>query len=252
MGKINRGWGRRTWWLTALVAVIALGAVACKPQTSVTVQPPSTNQTGIAVSGTGTANVTPDIAVIDLGTSVTAKTVADARDQAAQSMQKVIDAVKGQGVADKDIQTTSFSIQPQYNYTQDKGQEIIGYQVTNLVTIKVRKLDSVPAVLDDAAQAGGNDVRVNNVAFTVDNPDQYLKDARDQALKNAKEHAQTLADAAGVQLGAPTSISESSSMPQPIPYAAAAPARDAAGASTPVQPGETKLTVTVSVVYAIQ
>jgi uncharacterized protein YggE len=233
----------------ALVAVLAIAAVACRPQTSVNVQP-NDSQNGIAVTGTGTTNVTPDLAVLNLGASVTAKTVADAREQAAQSMQAVIDAVKSKGVADKDVQTTSFNISPQYNYTQDKGQEIVGYQVTNLVTVKVRNLDTVPDILDAAAQAGGNDVRVNSVQFTVENPDKYLDQARTDALNNAKAHAQTLADAAGVKLGAPRSISESSNTPGPVFMAA--PAASDSGTRTPVSAGETQLTVTVSVVYSIQ
>jgi hypothetical protein len=234
------------------VAVVAVAAVACKPQTTVTVQAPDANQqSGISVSGTGRVTVTPNLAILNLGASVTSKTVADAREQAAQSMQAVVDAVKAKGVDAKDIQTTSFNISPQYNYTQDKGQEIVGYQVTNLVTVKVRNLDSVPDIIDAAAQAGGNDVRVNNVQFTVENTDQFLTQARDEALKNAKEHAQTLADAAGVKLGAPRSISESTNVPGPVMYAAPAAAPDRS-TQTPISQGEQELTVTVSVVYSIQ
>ena len=243
----------RRWHIAALgaLALVVLGAVACTPETSVTVASPG-GQTGISVSGEGAVSVPPDIAVLALGASATDQTVAAARDRAAVAMQAIVDAAKGNGVDEKDIRTTSFNIYPQYSYSEDKGQQITGYQVTNLASIIVRDIDQVSAVLDAVATAGGDLVRVDNVTFTVENPDQFLSDARTQALENARAHADELAAAAGVTLGQPLSIVESSGgfpPPQPMFAEGGAAARDQA---TPVSPGEQKLTVMVSVVYAIE
>lgn len=243
----------RRWRIAAAgaLALLAIGATGCTPQTNVTVAPPG-GQAGISVSGQGTVSVPPDIAVLDLGASVTDATVAAARDRASTAMQAIHDAATANGVAEKDIRTTSFNIYPQYRYSEDKGQEITGYQVTNLVSITVRNIDDVSAVLDAAVAAGGNDVRVDNVLFTVEDPEQFLNDARTKALENARAHADELAAAAGVSVGTPIAIVEAGGSVQPPQPMFAEAAADNRGGSTPVSPGEQKLTVSVFVVYAIE
>ncbi|MBM3140476.1 MAG: DUF541 domain-containing protein [Chloroflexi bacterium] len=242
-------WPRWRTLAVAALATVAVAAAACTPETNVTVAP-SSGPVGIAVSGTGTASVKPDIAKLSLGVSVVAPIVAEARDRAAASLLAMQNAVKAKGVAEKDVQTVAFNIHPQYRFTEAKGQEIIGYRVTNILLVTVRKIDQVADVLDSAVKAGGNDVRVNSLTFAVENPEQYLKDARAKALAQAKERADILAAAAGVKLGAPLSIVESSGgVPPPLP--AAMEARGVGG-ETPISPGEQELRVNVSVTYSIQ
>lgn len=242
---------RGRWRIAAVgsFALLVIGALGCTPETNVTVAPGG--QAGISVSGEGTVSVAPDIAVLDLGASVIDETVAAARDRAATAMQAIHDAATANGVDEKDIRTTSFNIYPQYRFSEEKGQEITGYQVTNLVSIKVRDMDNVSAVLDAAVAAGGNDVRVDNVTFTVEDPEQYMNDARTKALENARAHADELAAAAGVSVGAPISIVETTGSFQPPQPMFAESAADARGGSTPVSPGEQRLSVTVMVVYSI-
>jgi hypothetical protein len=167
-------------------------------------------------------------------------------------MDKVMTALKGAGVAEKDIQTQYFNIQPVYQYDNNKQQSIIiGYQVTNTVTAKVRNVAQTGSVVDAAVAAGGNASRVNNVSFTVDDPTFYYAQARVKAIADAAAKAQILAQTANVTLGKPTYLNESTSTPV-IYRADLATASGAVPATTtPVNPGELDITVDVQIAYAI-
>lgn len=237
--------------LGGTVAVAALAALACTPKTEVTVA--AAQQTGITVTGSATVVVKPDIARLSIGVQTTEATVAGARNSAAEAMTKVQAALKQKGIADKDLQTQNLSITPQYaNNPGGTGTPTIrGYQVSNQLQVTVRNLDSASEVLDAAVAAGGNAVRVNGISFTVDKPEQFLSQARDEAVKNARARAEVLAKAAGVTLGAARAISESTnggSVVQPR----AASSGGAMDAATPVNPGEQTLQLTVSVLYDIK
>ena len=228
------------------LALVAL--TACTPD--ITIQAPSPQQsTGIAVTGTGYVVATPDGARINLGVSVTASTVAKARGDAAAAMQRVQDVLKQQGVADKDVQTQSFSISPQYDYSDRATPRITGYQVNNQVQVTVRKLDSASEVLDATVAAGGDAVRVNGISFEVDKPEALLAPAREDAVQDARARAEVLAKAAGATLGAARSISESTGGGFPPPIAFDKGMAASAEAPTPLNPGEQRLAVTVSIVY---
>ena len=241
------------------LASLALTLVACTPEVNVAAPGPA-DASGIAVTGTGTTSVKPDVALVNLGIEVTSTTVADARAKAAKTMEDLTKAVKGKGVADADIQTQFFNIYPQYGVptpsTNSKPgtPEIVGYTVSNQVQLKVRNLDSVSDVLDTAIAAGGNSIRVNGMQFTVEKPDQHLAKAREEAVQNAKARADVLAKAAGVKVGAPRSIVESGGIMPQFDKLQAAPASapGGRGGSTPVSPGEEQLSVSVSMVFEIE
>lgn len=240
--------------------VVALALVACTPEVNVAA-PGSADSTGIAVTGTGTTSVKPDLALVNLGIEATAPTVAEARSKGAAAMEALTKAVKTKGLADADIQTQSFNIYPKYGTsvsptpsTKPTPPEIVGYTVSNLVQLKVRNLDALSDVLDSAIAAGGNAIRVNSFQFTIEKPDQYLAKAREEAVLNAKARADVLAKAAGVKVGPARSISESGASLGALDKMLAAPAAagaDGRGASTPVSPGEQNLAVVVSVVFEI-
>ncbi len=234
--------------LGGAVAVAALAALACTPKTEVTVAAPQ--QTGITVTGSATVAVKPDIARLNIGVQTTEATVAGARNSAAEAMTKVQAALKQKGIADKDLQTQNLSITPQYaNNPGGTGTPTIrGYQVSNQLQVTVRNLDSASEILD---AAGGNAVRVNGISFTVDKPEQFLSQAREEAVKNARARAEVLAKAAGVTLGAARAISESTNGSVP-PLARTANAGGVMDAATPLNPGEQTLQLTVSVLYDIQ
>jgi uncharacterized protein YggE len=241
----------------AIVALIVSGLLAflgtaCEGDKITVASPNGNTLQGITVSGEGKATGQPDIAILSLGISTLRPTVAEARNEAASTMQKVIDSVKGNGVAEKDIQSAQYSIYPEYDYSIVASQKLLGYRITNTVTIKVRDIDKTSDVLDGATAAGGDLTQVQGISFTIDEPDALRDQAREDAVKDAKARAQRLADTAGVKLGDPISITESSVSP-PVPM------RDAllggaaeANTATPIQPGELDIDLTVQVVFAIE
>lgn len=243
----------RTRLAAIALTTITLLAVACSDNgvTDIVVSQPS--QTGISVSGHGSITVVPDIAVLTLGVEVTAPTVAAARTEAAALMKAVRASLDANAIGSEDIKTLSFSIQPQYLFQRDEQPKITGYTVSNRVSVKVRDLDAVSDVLDDAAEAGGDAVRINTISFTVDDPEQYTADARKAAVEDAHKRAEALAALAGVTLGKVRSISESGAS---IPFAerrfGGAVLQSAAAPPTPISPGETEISLSVFIVYEIE
>jgi uncharacterized protein YggE len=238
--------------LLSLGAFAVLGSACGTEKVTLAAQDSGTGQ-GITVSGEGKASGTPDVAVLSLGVSSVKPTVKDARDDAAGTMQKVVDAIKSDGVADKDVQTTQYNISPEYDYPLNAPQRLSGYRVTNTVTIKVRDVNKTSQVLDDVTAAGGDIVQVQGISFTIDQPEALQDQAREAAVNDAKARAQRLADTAGVKLGAPISISEGSVAAQPV--ALKSFAGDTAGAAqpaTPIETGQLDVDITVQVVFAIE
>ncbi len=254
-------------WLIAvtagLVLALGIGGVALaqnRGRTSgsgsgtgaVTLNVPN-QQSGIWVNGQGKVTVAPDVAILQVGVQTKSASVADAQSQASTAMDKVMSALTGNGVAQKDIKTTSFNIS-QVTKWDDKTQTqiVIGYQVSNTVTAKIRTLSKVGIVIDAVAAAGGDLTRINGITFTLDDPTAAMNQARDKAMADAKAKAVQLAKDGEVTLGKPTFISDNSYVPTPPMYAVPA-AKDAAAGSvaTPISPGEMDITVNVQVTYAI-
>ena len=206
--------------------------------------------TGISVSGQGKASGIPDIATITVGVEASRDTVQSARDDAAAAMDKVIAVLKEQGVLDRDIQTRFFSIYPRYD---QNGRSIIGYQVSNQVTAKIRNLDRVGPIIDQATQAGGDLTRFQGIDFSIENTKPLEEQAREAAVEDLAAKANQLATLMGVQLGKPVSIVESGGLqPISVPVAERAFLDQAAGAPTPIMAGEVDVTVTIQAIYAIQ
>lgn len=251
--RISISGGRRTL-LAAVVGAVAITAAACTGggDTSVTISTPP--QTGVSVTGTGKVTVTPDIGQISLGVEVTQKTVAQARSSAAETLTAIIDTLKANGVADEDIRTQFFNIRPQFNFQRDDAPEIIGFTVTNTLDIKVREIDDLSKVLDDAIEAGGNFVRVNNVSFGVDEPEQFMDEARKLAVEDARARAKQLVELAGAELGEVRSISEGfgGGAPPVLLRLESAAFDSGGGQPSPLSPGQQEITLTVNVTFDIK
>lgn len=235
--------------LSALLVIVVTG---CDPQI-VTPLLPSPDSRSIHVTGSGSVIGEPDIATLNLGVAVEKASVEEARETAASAMTAVIDSLKANDIADRDIQTENFSIYPQYDYT-DNGRVLRGYRVNNTVSAKVRELESISDIIDAATGAGGDIVVVNNIQFMIEDTTPLQTQARALAVKNAEAKAGTLAEASGVTLGRPVTITEINSGGGPqIAFAeSAAFADDTTRSSTPVQAGELTVTVTVTIVYEIK
>lgn len=217
---------------------------------------------GIHVIGAGVVTVSPDLATLHMGVEARADTVEEARSEAASAMDAVKAALEAYGIAETDIQTRHFSIHPEYVWRdmtdRERGhyreQVLVGYRVTNTVEVKVRHLDQVGEIIDDAARAGGDAIRVNHVSFTVEDPAQYERQAREAAVKEARAKAQDMASWAGESLGSLMQLEEAGA-PSPVRVDMAAErflAEDAAAPATPISPGELEVRVTVRGVWAIR
>ena len=203
----------------------------------------------IQVNGQGRVWVAPDKADINLAVEIHAKTAKAAREQTAKAMSAVIDAVKDLGIADKDIQTSYVSLSPEYA----DGNKIIGYQLSNQLTVVVRDVDKVGTVIDTAVEAGGNAARVQGLSFAVENSTDALAQAREKAYGDAHAKAAQYAKLAGVGLGRALHISEGSGVPPaPVFYTQErAMMKSMAAADTPVQAGQQEVAVSVDVEFAI-
>ena len=233
-----------------LVGALALGLVALACTTETTVLPPGREAPGVNVSGSGSVFGEPDVAVLTLGVEAEAASVGEARTQAATAMDAMLSALKDGGVADDDIQTTRFSVQPRFDFI-DGRQILRGFIVSNEVTAKIRAIDDTGVLIDAAVDAGGDLARVQNLRFTIDDPSALEDEARRLAMREAKRKAETLADEAGVELGAPRNISESGGA-MPIAFGAAAfDAEFQLEAGTPIEVGELEVRVRVQVVYGL-
>lgn len=210
----------------------------------------------LSVSGEGEVRAVPDQAQLSAGVVTHGKTAAEALAANSTAMNSVFAALKKRGVPEKSITTSNFSVNPQYPpYRQDAPQEdrtrIIGYEVSNQVTVILDDVSKVGATLDALVASGAN--QAGGVSFTIRDPKPLMKEAREEAVKEAVAKAQTLAKAAGVTLGPIISISEGGSY-QPMPVFAGKVMRmDAAAAPpAPVASGEQSLTVNVSITWEIQ
>jgi uncharacterized protein YggE len=239
--------------LLVLVAAGALLLAACGSGESNMSQAGSSDGDttgGINVSGQGTVTGKPDTLTVNLGVSVLRPTVDQATRDAATLATAITDALKANGVAEDDIQTSNYSIYPEYDYSGSQ-QRLTGYRVNNQVNVKIRNLDSAGAVIDAATAAGGDATVVNNVAFSIEDDAELLQMARTAAWQDAEAKARQLAQLAGVTLGSAVSITETITYNTPPIYYQ----REAAGAmdsvSTPIESGTQDVIVNIQVIFAI-
>jgi uncharacterized protein YggE len=212
----------------------------------------SISGTGIHASGTGVVRVQPDLAVLNVGVEATAASVAAAREEAASAISAMVAALAAAGVDDEDIATRYYSIQPQYEYRSSSlgGESVlVGYRVTNQVTAKVRDLDKVGDVVDAAVLAGGDAARVSGISFTLQDGTAAEQQARELALADALEKADTYAGGLGVQRGQLAYVAESSyaAYPKTFDERAFAAADGAIAEATPTIITADALEVRVSV-----
>jgi len=163
------------------------------------------SERSLVVSGYGKVSGNNDIAVTTIGYSNTDKEVAKAQTDNKKVMDKVMNELKALGVVEKDLQS-NYTIYPDYNYTQDRGQQLIGYRVSNQLTVKIRDLSKIPQILGLAGKYGATEV--GGLSFTIDDPENLKADARNKALVDAKNKAAYLSSKLGVVLGEVVSYNE--------------------------------------------
>jgi hypothetical protein len=243
---------RRAMMVVA-IGGIALITAACTPE--VTVENTDADATGapasgISVTGIGKVTGTPDTLTISFGVSVRRDTVAEAVAVAAERADAIIGVLIDDGISEDDIQTANYSIRPVYDYSTDT-EVLVGYQVNNSVTVKVRDIDSAGPLIDDIATAGGDEVTVSGVSFSIEDNEELIEAARASAWAEAETKAVQLAELAGVTLGSPTFIDETFSTPPPPIALSDASFAAASEISTPIVPGTQQVAVTLNVRFSI-
>ena len=202
----------------------------------------------ISVTGEAQISAPPDVAIIDGGITTEAKTARDASESNNAAMGKVLLALKGAGIPEKDIQTQRLSLQPQYAANRSGPNAVTGYRASNRVSLTLRDMTIVAPTIDLLVGAGANEI--GGLTFTVAQPSKLLDEARIQAMADARRKAEIYAKAAGVTLGAPVSISEEGA-PGPMMLRKMS-ASFSARAPAPVSPGEETLRISVAVSWTIK
>src|SRR5215470_10100675 len=197
----------------------------------------------VTVTGEATVAIAPDAAVIRIGVTSQDKTAREASDANAKQMTAVLAAIKDTGIAERDIQTSRLSLQPQYDPNKGGNARLTGFQANNQVTVRIRDIDKLATVLDRAIASGANEM--SGIEFVVSEQSKLLDQARGEAIADARRKAELYARAAGAKLGQVVSISEEGTAPQPRPMQAMR-----AGA-VPIAPGEQTLRAIVSVSYEL-
>jgi uncharacterized protein len=236
--------GKRIFLHAFFLAGLAVAAPFAAPANAETDQPPAF----ISVTGEAHISVPPDLARIDAGVTSEAKTAREASDANNAAMGKVLLALKGAGIDEKDFQTSRLSLQPQYSGAkQGSPATVIGYRASNQVTIRLRDVAKVASTIDTLVGAGANDI--GGINFMVSQASKLLDDAREQAVADARRKAEIYAKAAGVTLGVPISISEEGAAQPVFRTKMALPM---AAAPAQIAQGEETVSITVAVVWAIK
>ena len=233
---------------TILTTAAALALTACNSGSPTYITSSEVPEAKIQVSATGTTNMNPDMATVSAGVVTQGKTAREAMFGNATKMTRVFEELEAAGIEKKHITTSQLSLKPKYNYQNRKAPKIDGYEARNTVSAKTYNLDDVGAMLDALVKAGVNNI--NGVQFSIKDSKAARDKAREDAIREAREKAESMASAAGVKLGKLKSLSESGGNFRPQPVAYALEARSA-GASTPVAAGEQAISVTVNMSYDI-
>lgn len=215
----------------------------------------------ITVSGEGEIYAKPDLALTTFIVKIEAKTVEKAMSDNTEKMNAVIEAMKGADIEEKDLKTTDFSIYPRYEYRTDysiqteiwprpETRVLVGYEVTQSLQVKIRDMAKIGDVIQKAVDAGAN--QSGGLQFTFDDPDTLKNQAREEAIKEAKDKAETLAKQLGVKLTKIVNFSEGGYYPTPLYYdSATIKGMGEESVSPTIETGENKITINVSITYEI-
>jgi uncharacterized protein YggE len=227
---------------TPATALGALAALALLTGCAATTPGPTSPAPSITTRGVGTVRGAPDTMTVVLGVQTRAASAAQALTDNDDRAAGLLDVLRGRGVADADLRTSGLTISP----TFDQTGAVTGYEVDNEVTATLRDVARAGDLLDAAARSAGDAARIRQISFALDDDAQPRAQARADAVRQARDQARQLAEAAEVSLGPILSITEVAAGAPPVPVADAR-----AAASVPIEPGTQEVSVTVEVVHAV-
>ena len=234
-----------------LICALALGAASLP--SAAAAQQSTINQTiagtRLDIVATGEVSRVPDVAVITAGVVSRAATATEALQDSANRMSRVLAALKSAGVADRDVQTSNVSLNPEYRYPQDQAPQLVGYTASNSVTVRFRDIRSSGKILDALVREGAN--QINGPSLVVDKPESALDEARAKAIATGRARADLYAHSLGMRVVRIVSVNESGggyAPPPPVPMMA----RAYESAQTKIEPGEQKLQVSLAMTFELQ
>lgn len=233
--------------LTLFAAILSLVVASIGGQSAVA-QTDDT-QRSVTVSGNGQVLITPDTGIVTLGVEINGPEIGAAQSDAAQRMEAIIAAMQAAGIAEADITTSNYNVWADRNYEQP-DQPIRAYFISHTITVKVRNIDQVSAIIEAGIEAGANTIQ--GVHFTVEDPGNAVSEARELAIADARAKADDLARITGVTLAEVVTINENSYSPYPMTYDGGQIYADQAAAmAPPINPGSSQISVQVQVTWAI-
>ena len=236
----------------AILAALAIGAAAV-PGAASAQQTPTVTQTitgtRLDISASGEVTRVPDLAIISAGVVTRSASASGAIQQAAARMARVRDALRQAGIADRDIQTSNISLNPEYIYANNQPPKLNGYTASNQVSVRFRDIANAGTILDALVKEGANSI--NGPNLTVDKPEAALDEARAKAVATGRARAELYARSLGMRIVRVVSISESGgySPPPPMPVMMAERAQ---AADSKIDPGEQKLQVNLAMTFELQ
>jgi uncharacterized protein YggE len=236
--------------LALLIGCAALPAVPAGAQDATGLVRPVTG-TRLDVSATGSVTRVPDLAIISAGVVTRSTTASGAIAENATRMERVRAALKRAGIADRDIQTSSISLNPDYRYENNQPPVLTGYQASNNVSIKFRDIRNSGTILDALVAQGAN--QINGPSLTIDKPNAAYDEARGRAVVAGRARAELYARSLGMKVTRLLSVSESGGFSRPpMPMFARGESAMSADAKTSVDPGSQDLEVTLAMSFELQ
>ncbi|HKH28505.1 MAG TPA: SIMPL domain-containing protein [Sphingomicrobium sp.] len=234
-------------WLGLALCAAAPTAVAAQV---VQAPMPTIAGTRLEVSATGEATRVPDLAIVSAGVVTRQTTATAAIQENAARMERVLSALKRAGIEERDVQTSTINLNPEYRYQENRAPQLVGYTASNQVSIRFHDIRNTGKILDALVAEGAN--QINGPTLTIDKPEAALDEARLKALANGRARADVYARALGRRVARIVSISESGGgnpVPPPMPMMMEARAQNA---DSKILPGEQKLQVALSIVFDLQ
>jgi uncharacterized protein len=211
---------------------------------------PILEQAHISVRGSGVVSAKPDMANLQVGVQIQNSSLNNAQSEAATKADAIMNQLKAAGIEDKDISTAQYNVEPVMNYRDNQPPEVTGFRVTNIMNVKIRDISKAGKLIDDLVKSGANSIY--GLSFSFSDPTAVMKQAREQAMNDAKAKAQELASLGGVALGAPLVIEDSGANVPPVIIEQRAMDASVAAAAPPINPGQQEIRVDVTVSYAIK
>src|SRR5215210_5972703 len=238
---------KHAYW-AALALGAAAPAVAQAPAVTPFIQ--TISGTRLDVSAVGEVGRVPDIAIISAGVMTRSASATGAISENAGRMERVRAALKRAGIADRDIQTSNLSLNPEYRYQENQPPQLVGYTASNQVNVRFRDIRNTGRILDALVAEGAN--QINGPNLTIDKPDAALDDARAKAVAAGRARAELYARALGMRVVRLLSVSEGSNYSVPPPMVMMRAERGGVAADTKIDPGEQQVQVTVAMSFELQ